>query len=626
MSTPTIQTYPFDLTGNLASNLITGEQQILTAGSSPNFHIVVPKLAPYFKNSLVVKFQAVNGPVQTLVEGKDYYCTHLFHDASLACASPIFGSVSFLDWTLQGVVWLQYQTLGGIWTLDDAAIAQILADRLHNPRITTWEQVTNQPVTFPVIDHEWNLTDLVGMSDVVTAIQGVEEMLRQTGQTGLADHIANHNNPHQVTAAQVGLGNVPNFAKATTADAQAGTRDDLFMTPAMTAAAISVLPSSGLAAHIADHTNPHQVTAAQVGLGNVKNYGVASSADAAAGTRDDVYMTPLKVAAQLANGFGQDLANHENDYTNPHRVTAHQAGTYTSQEIDAMFAGKLGTGGVAYDSARFGGQLPADFTASVLAGKAATAGTADNSNALGGQSLTQLLATIAASTVNNANNFGGQSPTAYAASVLSGTAANSTLFSGLTLAQVENDIITQVGQVGARQNTYGPYTGEAGANYWQELGQLVMPSAGDAATKWMDTSWIVAGCSSNGQVLDSAYMVHFSTRGAAPNQVMMEVRCLTANDTGVQFGWTVENIDFGSGPVPTLRVWMKTGPNLGLTTATALVRNGAVFLANPNRVAAAPASIAYATTVSYVTSDQLTATLDAITAQYTALAASIAAN
>jgi hypothetical protein len=62
------------------------------------------------------------------------------------------------------------------------------------------------------------------------------------------DHLANKSNPHAVTAAQVG-------------------------------------------AAPASHTH----TASQVGLGNVQNYGIATKAQAEAGTANDVYMTPLRV-------------------------------------------------------------------------------------------------------------------------------------------------------------------------------------------------------------------------------------------------------------------------------------------------------------------------------------------
>jgi hypothetical protein len=48
------------------------------------------------------------------------------------------------------------------------------------------------------------------------------------------------------------------------------------------------------AAHIANTNNPHGVTKSQVGLGSVQNYGIASQAQAEAGSANNVYMTPQR--------------------------------------------------------------------------------------------------------------------------------------------------------------------------------------------------------------------------------------------------------------------------------------------------------------------------------------------
>lgn len=52
------------------------------------------------------------------------------------------------------------------------------------------------------------------------------------------EHISKTDNPHQVTAAQVGLGNVPNHSYATTAVANAGTSAAGFMNPKNTKDAV----------------------------------------------------------------------------------------------------------------------------------------------------------------------------------------------------------------------------------------------------------------------------------------------------------------------------------------------------------------------------------------------------
>jgi len=81
----------------------------------------------------------------------------------------------------------------------------------------------------------------------------------------MAAHANNKDNPHEVTTTQIGA------AKAT-----------------------------DLNAHTVAVNNPHNVTKAQVGLGNVANYGIATKAEAEAGTVNNKYMTPLRVKEAMA--------------------------------------------------------------------------------------------------------------------------------------------------------------------------------------------------------------------------------------------------------------------------------------------------------------------------------------
>lgn len=195
--------YPFDPTGQLIGNRITGEQHTLTSTNYRDFHFIVPKLGPYFEESLTVSFRDINNNVRILTKGIDYQPTHWFVGASRGCAKSVYGSISFLDLQLTGTVTIQYQTIGGDWVLDLTKVAEILADRLHNPKITAWEMVSGKPTIFPPVDHAWNLVDMVGMSDVVAAINNVTTALIQSQTTGLAAHI-NAVNPHGTTAESIG--------------------------------------------------------------------------------------------------------------------------------------------------------------------------------------------------------------------------------------------------------------------------------------------------------------------------------------------------------------------------------------------------------------------------------------
>lgn len=117
----------------------------------------------------------------------------------------------------------------------------------------------------------------------------------------IAEHTSKKNNPHGVTAAQIGLGNVPNvatndqtptFTESTTL-AKLSSGEKISVAFGKIAKAISDLIS-----HIANKSNPHGVTASQVG------------ADASGS------------AAAVQN----NLNSHTENKNNPHGVTASQIG------------------------------------------------------------------------------------------------------------------------------------------------------------------------------------------------------------------------------------------------------------------------------------------------------------
>ena len=65
--------------------------------------------------------------------------------------------------------------------------------------------------------------------------------------------------------------------------------------------------NDALTAHINNKSNPHNVTKSQAGLGNVENYGVASSAEAKAGSSNAKYMTPSRTKEAIeALGVASD--------------------------------------------------------------------------------------------------------------------------------------------------------------------------------------------------------------------------------------------------------------------------------------------------------------------------------
>jgi hypothetical protein len=324
----TTVTYPFDPTGSNPLSRVTNEQHVLTSLNNTELHqTVIPSAAPFFTENVIISFTNPDTSIRVLTEGVDYYFTHIFISAGKATAKPIAGSITFLDNDITGVLRLTYQTIGGVWNIDDNEIASILANLIKNPRTTAWEQITDLPFQFPVIDHEWNLSDMVGATEIVEGINDIRDAVLAGNAGGITAHVNNTENPHATTKSQVGLGSVENYPVATQSQAQVGTNNTTYMTPLRVVQAITEFGGGNLATHVLRTDNPHEVTKAQVGLGSVENYPVATSGEATTGTADNRYMTPLKVKT-VVDVVSTAITTHTANQSNPHNVTKSQIGLF----------------------------------------------------------------------------------------------------------------------------------------------------------------------------------------------------------------------------------------------------------------------------------------------------------
>lgn len=172
-----VYTYPFDPTGTAISNKIVGELKTLSPGAPTDFFFIIPDAAPFFREGFRIVDQ--NTGIE-LDEGIDFVFGHLFHAASVSIGKPVYGSIMMLNRARAGVVKLDYQTLGGAWTLSEAQIAVLLANTLNNPVITTWDQVQDLPYQFPPIAHDQSVVDFYGFQPFVDAVNGLADAITGT--------------------------------------------------------------------------------------------------------------------------------------------------------------------------------------------------------------------------------------------------------------------------------------------------------------------------------------------------------------------------------------------------------------------------------------------------------------
>ena len=260
-------TYAFNPTGVSGPNNIIGEIQALVPLASPQYAYLIPRFAPFFFDTLTVSITAtaqglgafaLNTPV-VLTPYVDYFPALEFITASTACARGIYGAIRFADHKLAAQVTLSYLTLGGEWVQSTAAQNAVIAAQAFNPLVTSYETAFNVTDPFPAVTLPTQEQPLIGISSVISVLGDISNLLAVPpppySPINFESHITNYHNPHGDTAATFQLDQVPNWSVASTAEAQAGTLTNRFLTPALAAAVLGsssgTLPASGSAYGIA---------------------------------------------------------------------------------------------------------------------------------------------------------------------------------------------------------------------------------------------------------------------------------------------------------------------------------------------------------------------------------------
>lgn len=337
--------YEFDPYGDNPNNLIVDEPHTITPANGKNFSFFIPRKGPFHRRSVVLK-DAVSGALLNV--GTDYYFGWRYDDIIVSgSVQPVYGAIVFNDPTKTYNLKMTYQNLGGPTMIDDAEIAQLLANTLRDPRRALWTDVVDVPTELPPIPHRQSTADLVGFDLQIEVLYKIADAIAEgnvKAMQALMEHVADHHNPHRITLADLGIDDLGNLIPATKEEAEGGVDNTHYMTSLRVDqySKANVIPV--INAHVADKTNPHGTTAAQVGLGSVQNYPVASTVEAEAGVATNRYMTPAMTTTLMTKNFKPLVDNHIADKNNPHGTTKAQVGLGSVDNYPTATAQEAGEG------------------------------------------------------------------------------------------------------------------------------------------------------------------------------------------------------------------------------------------------------------------------------------------
>lgn len=343
-SVPIIK-YPLDLSGTNPNNLVIQEFHDIGPDTG---RALAPDHGPFYVASLKVT-ERITGRV--LEPHVDYMVLQPYQKATARTGKEVSAVIYVHNKSVADEVTIEYQVVGGEFSWSTFAIKQLIEDLSLDNRPVHWGDIIGRPLYFPPAPHLHPLSDTYGWEFIGYQLEEIaravlngdvgahEELMRIITlefdyvksliadlKEYAEDHVADVDNPHKTTKGQVGLGSVENYPPATQAEAVAATVNNRYMTPLRTGQAIEVLALALLRPHLEDTNNPHQTTKAQVGLGSVQNYPVATQPEAEAGTATNRYMTPQRTAQAINILAGNLLRAHIEDKGNPHAVTKAQVG------------------------------------------------------------------------------------------------------------------------------------------------------------------------------------------------------------------------------------------------------------------------------------------------------------
>ena len=372
MANAFLKKYPLDRTAKAVTNRVDDEPH--DVGVQYN-RIIAPNAGPYYEDSMVIYDSSGN----KLVKGTDWDPISPYVEASITLGIPVSNMVVIKNKNITEVVLKTYQVPGGLYQTYTDAIIDLINTLMQDGREVKWDDIGGKPTAFQPTPHLHHLKDLYGyeyeilaLEEILRAIQNGDiashdaiyryvDNLRQWTEDQLAtiddeikdiyglidklntridnliidvdgvrkeleDHEKDHSNPHQVTKLQVGLGLVDNYSTATTDEATTGAATDRFITPSGVKHYCDANVIPVIQSHIDDKNNPHQVTKDQTGLGLVDNYPTATITESISGLATNRFVTPAGVLAYSNNKVLPVIQSHIDDKNNPHGVTKTQVG------------------------------------------------------------------------------------------------------------------------------------------------------------------------------------------------------------------------------------------------------------------------------------------------------------
>lgn len=327
---PVLQALPFDKTGKSPNNRTKGEVHDLTPQFDMPYRIVVMEKGYFYTNDLYI----MDNRGKVLQEDIDYQCLVMEPEIAKKQGMQACAVIVVTNPEVGGMLYVEAQMVGGLYCSLNSAILEMAANVLRSAnRKVLWRNLKDKPSSYRANGHLHALWELFGFTEQTDIIHRMTTAVSKIAKKDF-------------DALYAEFGIKFNAIKADMADIE-----------------------SRLTTHIADTNDPHDITATQVQLNLVINASIATQAQAqtASNAVMNAYATPLRAAQSVATNFTPALNAHVTDYNNPHQDTAAKLGTMTKVEMNTLANQYYNSGETVDATLSLGGTTYAAYYTSVRA-------------------------------------------------------------------------------------------------------------------------------------------------------------------------------------------------------------------------------------------------------------------
>lgn len=172
---PTV-TYPLDMSGNNPANLIENELHTVSESHFKDYFFIVPEFAPFYVDNFSLSI-SINGNITPLQEDVDYSFALQYVTGTRVSGKAMYGAITLHNLNLNGILLMNYQTIGGDQIADRLLVLTTLADKAYNPRTTIWDILTNVPNSLPPSPHYQDYDQFLGQEELVTKLGEIRDAI-----------------------------------------------------------------------------------------------------------------------------------------------------------------------------------------------------------------------------------------------------------------------------------------------------------------------------------------------------------------------------------------------------------------------------------------------------------------